>query len=86
MNKLLIAFWISFPEDNFPIRCFGVTAYSIDDAYALLEASGYDYHHIAKRININENVKWDDLEENQVQRNIGPIVVRGIWYPHLNST
>jgi hypothetical protein len=82
MNKLLIAFWISFPKDSFPIKNFGVTAYSIDDAYSLLKEFGYDYRYIAKRIEIKENIAWDELEENHVRSNIGPIAVRGVWYPN----
>jgi hypothetical protein len=82
MNKLLTAFWISFPEDSFAIKNFGVTAYSIDDAYSLLKVLGYDYYRTAKKIEVKENVKWDELEENHVRPNIGPIVVRGVWYPN----
>ena len=85
MNKLLTAFWISFPEDNFHIKNFGVTAYSIEDAYSLLKEFGYDYPSIAKRIEIKENITRGELEENHVGANSGPIVVRGIWYPHLNT-
>ena len=86
MNKYLIPFWISFPKnDNFPIG-FGVTAYSTEDAFNLLEEFNYNYHQDAAEVKVIENIKWDEIPwPNKTYPNMGPIVVRGIWFPHHNS-
>ena len=85
MNEsLLTAFWITFPKDtNFPIG-LGVTAHGIDDAYCLLEERGYEFHKTAKDVVIKENVKVGDLDYSHIVQNMGPIVVRGVWYPCQN--
>jgi len=85
MDKLLTPYWISFPNIDFSIKTFGVTAYSIDDAYSLLKEFGYDYRTITNLVEVKENITWDELEKNHVTPNMGPIVIRGIWYPHLNT-
>lgn len=85
MSTGLIPYWISFPDDEtFPMG-FGVTAYSLEEAYFMLEQFGYDYHKRAVRVDVKVNVRWDELDKLHVHPNMGPIVVRGIWYPHLNS-
>ena len=82
---VLTAFWISFPEDKgFPLG-FGVTAWSLEDAYRLLESHGYDFHREAKRVDVLRDVKTRDLDYDHVVENAGPIVIRGIWYPSLNT-
>ena len=63
---------------------FGVTAWSKVDAYSLLEANGYEFHKQAARVSVRENVKVSDLDLSHVTKNMGPIVVRGVWYPALN--
>ena len=83
-DSLLTAFWISFPEDtNFPLG-LGVTAYGIDDAYSLLEERGYEFHKQAKSINVKEQVTVEELDYSHIVQNMGPIVVRGVWYPCHN--
>jgi hypothetical protein len=80
----LQAYWFTFPENpGFP-HGFGVTAWSLADAKALLEASGYDFHKQASRVEIKEGVTVADLDAKHVAVNMGPIVVRGVWYPALN--
>ena len=80
----LQTYWFSFPENPyFPIG-LGVTAWSLSDAYAMLEANGYDYHKRASRLEVREGVMVTDLDQNHVVPNMGPIVVRGVWYPALN--
>jgi len=81
----LIPFWITFPVDKLPILGFGVTAFTIEDAYSILEEYGYNYHQIAKRVAVKKDITWDEIEADHVRPNIGPITVRGIWFPHLNS-
>ena len=80
----LKTYWFSFPENPyFPIG-LGVTAWSLSDAYALLEANGYDFHKHASRVEVREGITVADLDQMHVVGNMGPIVVRGIWYPALN--
>jgi hypothetical protein len=84
VNKL-ISYWITFPEeDQYFIIGIGVTAFSIDDAFHILEYFHFNQHKVAKRVEIKENVTIDELEYNHIELNMGPIVVRGIWYPYLN--
>lgn len=85
MKNGLIPYWISFPDDVIFPMGFGVTAYSLAEAYSILEQFGFDYHRRAVRVIVKTNVKWDELDELHVHPNMGPIVVRGIWCPHLNS-
>jgi len=83
-DSILTAFWISFPENpHFPLG-LGVTAYGLDDAYKLLEDRGYDYHRQAETVAIHENVKVADLDYSHIVQNMGPIIVRGVWYPCQN--
>jgi hypothetical protein len=80
----LHSYWLSFPEDkHFPVG-FGVTAYSLDDAHALLKANGYDFHERASRVDVREGIAVAELDFDHVRKNMGPIVTRGIWYPALN--
>src|SRR5262245_2956306 len=80
----LNTYWFTFPENpEFPLG-LGVTAWSRDDAKALLEANGYDFHTKASRVEIKEGVTVADLDAKHVVVNMGPIVVRGIWFPALN--
>jgi hypothetical protein len=85
-DRRLIPFWFSFPEDkDYPIGV-GVTAFNVEDAVDLLEEFEFFYHKTAIQIKITENVKWDEIPyAPTVHPKMGPIVVRGIWYPHLNS-
>ena len=77
----LTAYWITFPEDpHFPLG-FGVTAWSLQDAYSILDELGYDQHRRAKRTEVQADVAAADLDQNHVRLNSGPLVVRGLWYP-----
>jgi len=84
MERILTSYWITFPEDRSAPLGIGVTAYSVEDAFRLLEERGYDYHRRMSRAEIRENIKIADLDQFHVVPNMGPIVVRGIWYPCLN--
>ena len=83
-NKLLVSYWITFPEDrSFPLG-LGVTAYSVEDAFHLLEKEGYDFHKRAKKTEIKEGVAVQELDYDHVVVNSGPIVFRGVWFPCQN--
>ena len=84
MKSGLQSYWLKFPEnETFPVG-FGVTVYSLADAYALLEANGYEFHKQATRIGVREGITVAELEFSHVRQNMGPIVTRGVWYPALN--
>jgi hypothetical protein len=78
----LTAFWIVPPGRRAPLG-FGVTAYDLDDALAILRTSGYGDFLSPDRgaLKITQGVRYADLEEHNVRKHMGPIVVRGLWYP-----
>lgn len=82
--ELLTAYWIVPPERRGP-HGFGVTAYSLDDALNIIRSLGYaDYlPQDLSSLKITEGVRYADLEANHVRANMGPIVVRGLWYPFV---
>jgi hypothetical protein len=82
--QLLTAFWIVPPGRHGPIG-FGVTAHDIDDALRIIRLFGYaDYlPDDLGSLKITQGVRYFDLEENHVRKNMGPIVVRGLWYPFV---
>ena len=81
---LLTPFWIVPPNDRGPLG-FGVTAHSLDDALRIIREAGYaDYLPEADgMLKITEGVRFADLEEDHVRSNMGPIIVRGLWYPFV---
>jgi hypothetical protein len=78
----LTAFWIVPPGSHGPLG-FGVTAHSLADALALIRAAGYSgfLPEDVGSLKITEGVRVADLEPSNVRERIGPIVVRGLWYP-----
>ncbi|MEQ1865429.1 MAG: hypothetical protein ABL996_12380 [Micropepsaceae bacterium] len=82
--KLLKSYWLAFPDLPQAPFGMGVTARSLQDAFALLEANGYEYHRLTACLVVREVSSPDDIDKNNVSPNAGPIVVRGVWYPALN--
>jgi hypothetical protein len=80
----LTAFWVVPPGRHGPLG-FGVTAHSLADALALIRASGYgDFlPEDVGSLTITEGVRVADLEHPYVREHMGPIVVRGLWYPFV---
>jgi hypothetical protein len=80
----LTAFWIKTPFPNGPLG-FGVTAWSFEDALAIISALGYERYlpdELAELL-VTEGVTVAELDQQHVARNMGPIVVRGMWYPFV---
>jgi hypothetical protein len=77
-DSRLISFWIKPADSNGP-RGFGVTAWSLEDAVALLKEAGYSIELGAATV--RDNVGPHDIDENHVAPNAGPSVLRGVWYP-----
>lgn len=87
---MLTRFWIEFSHrevESGVVRLIppavGVTAHDLSDAKALIQSwiQARDFPEIKKVI---ENIKYEDLEQNHVQMNMGSMAVRGIWYPQHN--
>ncbi len=83
-TDLLTSFWIVPPGRHGPLG-FGVTAHSLDDALFIIGNAGYG-EYLAEGLSslkITEGVRFADLEHPFVREQMGPIVVRGLWYPFV---
>jgi hypothetical protein len=75
-SRYLTRYWFMYPG----LLGFGVTAFSVDDAFFLLEAEGYL---INKDTEIIADVDVSKLDRH-VAPNAGPACFRGVWFPCLN--
>ena len=84
----LETYWVTWPGsvENRGLMGIGVTAYSREDAFALIAQFGVispaqledaDVH-------VREGVTVADLDQNHVVPGIGPLQFRGVWYPCMN--
>jgi len=82
MAEILTAYWIVEPG-KFALfsRSYGVTAFSLEDAFRIMEEAGYGLPEDRSCLSIVEGVKISDLDQKHVVPNSGPIVVRGMWFP-----
>ena len=78
----LIPFWIVSGDKHGPLG-FGVTAFSLDDALRIIREFGYNLPDDISQWRITERVRVADLDQNHIVPNMGPIVVRGLWYPFV---
>jgi regulatory protein YycH of two-component signal transduction system YycFG len=62
---------------------YGVTAFSLDDAWNIL-ALTYEAQHLADIQSVIEDVDVSLLDDCHIRRNSGPACVRGIWHAFLN--
>jgi len=81
-NTHLIPYWITFRNQRF--QQLGVTAYSLQDGFRLLAVQGYTFDPEADISTIQEHIRIAELDQRHVVPNMGPIIVRGVWYPCLN--
>jgi hypothetical protein len=79
-GELLTPFWIETPNSSHGPIGYGVTAWSYDDAQSIIRAFGYDLPTEQDSIRIHENIRFAELPAH-VREHMGPIVVRGMWYP-----
>ena len=63
---------------------FGVTAYTVEDAKALVDKAALYIGWSTETIKIIEDVDVRDLDQNHVVPNMGPPNLRGVWFPNLN--
>jgi hypothetical protein len=80
----LTAYWIKSPLPHAPLG-FGVTARSLDDALAIIRALDYGRYlpDDLADLRVTEGITVADLDQPHVVANMGPIVVRGMWYPFV---
>jgi hypothetical protein len=80
----LTAYWIKSPLPQAPLG-FGVTAWSLDDALAIIRALDYGRYlpDGLAGLRVTEGITVADLDQHHVVANMGPIVVRGMWYPFV---
>ena len=81
---LLTAFWIVPPSPHGPLG-FGITARSLTDALRILRALGYERYlpDDLRTLRVTEGVTVAELDRLHVIANMGPIVIRGMWYPFV---
>jgi hypothetical protein len=77
----LVSFWIRFKGEPELQHSYGVTAYSLDDALALLKRHQLVGQDIESPIAISANVRIEDLDQAHVVPKCGPMGFRGVWYP-----
>jgi hypothetical protein len=76
-RSLLTRYWFNVPG----LFGFGVTAYSLADAFFLLESEGIL---LGGDSEVVEGVDVSLLEPTHIIANSGPPCLRGVWYPCLN--
>ncbi len=79
-DSSLIAFWIEGPDPRGPLG-YGVTAFSPTDALEIVRRAGYRLPDDTSSLRIRADIKPADIEHRFVREHMGPIVVRGLWYP-----
>jgi hypothetical protein len=77
--SLLITFWIEGNDPHGPIG-FGVTAWSIEDAFTLIKERGFRIDDACAVI--HRGVQPHEVDFSHVKRNAGPAFFRGVWYPY----
>lgn len=83
IESALTAYWIDGPDPKGPLG-YGVTAFSLTDAVEIVRRAGYQLPDEASALQIRADVKPADIEHRYVREHMGPIVVRGLWYPFLD--
>ncbi len=73
----LLYFWIEHGDMHGPLG-YGVTAFSEADAIQLVERVGYQLYAADK---IHQIRTVEEIPHKFVREHMGPLVVRGLWYP-----
>jgi hypothetical protein len=77
---LLTPYWIESPYQRGPFG-FGVTAHSLEDAARIIRGWRFDFPDDLSTLKVRQNVCVADLDQRNVVPRMGPIAVRGLWYP-----
>jgi hypothetical protein len=81
-DSTLTTFWIDGPEPRGALG-YGVTAFSAADAFAIVERAGYHLPDDKSTLHIRAGIKSAEIEHEYVRQHMGPMVVRGLWYPFI---
>ena len=81
-DSTLTAFWIDGPDPRGALG-YGVTAFSVTDAFEIVERAGYHLPDDKSTLRIRADIKPAQIEHECVRQHMGPIVVRGLWYPFV---
>lgn len=83
-DPLLTAFWIKSPYSHAPLG-FGVTARSLDEALAIIRAVDFGQYlpDEDRQLRITAGISIADLDDHHVLKYMGPIALRGLWYPFI---
>jgi hypothetical protein len=81
-RKLLVPFLFTV-HDAGRADWYGVSAYSLEDAISLLRDAGFE---IDPSVTVRENVRFTEFEERHIGPNMGPMQLRGVWFPRMNLT
>jgi hypothetical protein len=73
-------FWFELSEG----RGIGVTAASEHEARALAEPVRTRFWPDATITRVITDIDISTLDDDHVVSNMGPVVIRGVWYPRLN--
>lgn len=79
-SSTLTAFWIEGPDPRAPLG-YGVTAFSLTDAFEIVARAGYQLPDDKSTLRVRAEITPSELEHPYVREHMGPIVVRGLWYP-----
>ncbi len=83
----LIRYWFEFEADprqalpfGIPLGC-GVTAYSYEDALAIINEKVFQSAPLPQIKLVVENVDVSTLDSNHIQPNMELAIKRGVWFP-----
>jgi uncharacterized protein (DUF433 family) len=76
----LTPFWIEVPNWSHAPLGYGVTAHSLEDAIRIILSRGYCLPEDKNEVRITQHIRYSELTK-YVREHMGPIVVRGMWYP-----
>lgn len=86
MNQTLQRYWIGFVGADIPVGfrmgC-GVTAFSRDDAFALLLKVWPGENDGPTIVDVVEDVDLTTLDQKHVLANVGDVTKRGVWFPNF---
>jgi hypothetical protein len=82
VDRNLRRYWVRLrPTDDQFNREFGVSAFSEDDALAILAHVVFGGRAMPDVLEVRANVNVGDLDQGHVVPNMGPPNWRGVWYP-----
>lgn len=76
--------WVNFeapPPYSWMQQGCGVTAFSQEDALAILREKVFMDGQVPAIRSLVESIDLESLDQNHVRRNMGNPVLRGVWFP-----